>query len=201
MRNKFSELIKKGIASFTYYNVGPEIPEQDIICRKWNNIFSIPSDTHMHFVGDKRVITGRMVNITQDWEKFLISPFWGGINYKTSGGYMSPLDFLYKNNLRGEYTILNGEQCYILNNDLEEYSKNNPSPKLYKYVTLIDRIPKSSADLTKNSNNINDITECYKENLYDTIRALTESKQMKKYHWLTDGNYIYGYIKDSVVIL
>ena len=73
MRNKFTELIEQGVARFEYTPIAPEIPEQDPICRQYNNIWSIPSDTHMHLnheTGD-RYITGHMVGIASKWDSFV----------------------------------------------------------------------------------------------------------------------------------
>ena len=75
MRDKFSELIKQGVAEFNYTPISKNVPEADPICRMYNNIFSIPTDTHMSITdnGD-RVITGHMIN-TANWENFCSSCF------------------------------------------------------------------------------------------------------------------------------
>ena len=92
MRDKFSELINQGVAKFEYTPTIGSIPEQDPVCRAYNNIFSIPSDTHMSCLPDgNRVITGHMIN-TPKWESFVCSPFWGAVDFRTTG-YWCLCDF------------------------------------------------------------------------------------------------------------
>ena len=85
MRDKFSELIDKGVASFNYVPLTGNVPEQDPVCRAYNNIFSIPTDTHMSCLEDgRRVITGHMIK-TDDWNKFINSTCWGAVCFISTG--------------------------------------------------------------------------------------------------------------------
>ena len=75
MRNKFSDLIKDGVAPFKYTNLAQGTPCEDDLCRIYNNIFSIASDTHMSMLENgTRVITGHMIN-TPQWDNFICSFF------------------------------------------------------------------------------------------------------------------------------
>ena len=101
MRNKFTDLMNNPEFQFNYTPIIPSIPEQDLVCREYNNIFSIPSDTHMSVLRDNtRVITGHMIN-TPNWEKFICSPFWGAVKFSTSG-YNSLAHFLNHHGLCGQ---------------------------------------------------------------------------------------------------
>ena len=114
MRDRFSELIEKGVAEFHYTPIAPSIPEQDPICRSYNNIFSIPSDTHMSCLEDgRRVITGHKIGIKKDWDLFVNSCFWGAVDFRTTG-YYCVNDFLYKNGLEGHYDVINNDNVYIV---------------------------------------------------------------------------------------
>ena len=103
MRNKFTELIEQGVARFDYKPIAPEIPEQDFVCRMYNNIFSIPTDTHMFMDGDgTRYITGKLVSITEKFESFLYASQWMGVNFRHSG-YWSACQFLQSYGLYGKF--------------------------------------------------------------------------------------------------
>ena len=196
MRDRFSELIKQGVASFKSVPVGDALPNTDPICRQWNNIFSIPSNTHMHMVDGQRIITGRMVNITQDFEKFLISPFWGAVSYR-SCGYWCPSDFLYKQGLKGEYGTANGEQCYLV------YSSDEPvslPSAINAYITMGNKIPQPIAQLV-NNRDANKLKECFQENLNKTAQNMNESLYVKGNNWIVKGNNIIGMVGNEVIIL
>ena len=127
MRDRFSELIEKGVAEFRYTPIAPSIPEQDPICRSYNNIFSIPSDTHMSCLGDgRRVITGHKIGIKKDWNEFVNSCFWGAVDFRTSG-YYSVNEFLYKNGLAGHYDVINNDNVYIVEPMVEPTANKIPA--------------------------------------------------------------------------
>lgn len=114
MRDKFSQLIEQGVANFTYTKIGNDVPTNDPICRQYNNIFSMALDTHMD-IDDmgRRVITGHQIGIKKNWDLFLVSPTWGGIDFRTSGFYCLN-DFLYKNGLDGHYETINNDNVYVV---------------------------------------------------------------------------------------
>ena len=104
MRDKFSELIAQGVARFDYKPIAPEITEQDFVCRAYNNIFSIATDTHMHLDHETgiRYITGKIVSIKEKFDSFLCASQWMGVNFRHSG-YWSACNFLQMNGLTGQY--------------------------------------------------------------------------------------------------
>ena len=202
MRNSFTDLINMGVAKFSYNPIASEMPEDDIICRIYNNIWSIPSDTHMYYNKEtnERYITGHMVGITQKWDLFVCSGYWGAINFKSSG-YWSLCDFLHKNNLCGRYDMLNGEVIYkVIEINNSEIDNNISCPNCC--VTVESKIPQPISVLT-NDGNILKIKECFinKENLYDVCEALNNSIYVKGNNWTVNGNKIMCPIGNKTYIL
>lgn len=201
MRNKFTELINQGVARFDYTPVAPQIPEQDFICRQYNNIWSIPSDTHMHYNTEtgERYITGHMVGIQDKWSKFVCSCNWGAATFKTAG-YWSLCDFLHKNGLCGQESILNGETIYLvtpIEHD-EEMSCDCPTC----CITTESKIPLSVAQLTINGD-VMRIKECYhgKKNLYEVAQALNENIYVKGNDWAVVNESIMCPIGNKIYVL
>lgn len=88
MRNRFSELIEKGVASFEEKPVGSPIPTLDPMVKTYNNLWGALTDTHMSKVDDGYIITGTFVK-TPYWERFKYCSFWGSTNIKLGSGYNS----------------------------------------------------------------------------------------------------------------
>lgn len=197
MRDKFSELISQGVASFNYTNISKSIPEQDPICRMYNNIFSIPSDTHMSCLEDgTRVITGHMV-ATDKWEKFCMSCCWGAVEFRTTGVW-SVFDFLFSNNLEGRIGILNGDVVYIVTpmskESREAVMKNT-------VVTTESNIPQPVTVLTTTGNMMH-IQECFEsKDLFEIVKRLNESSYVKGNNWVPSNNGIVGLVGNTTYIL
>lgn len=194
MRDKFTELIEKGVAKFEYEPIAKPIPEQDMVCRMYNNIFSIPSDTHMSCLDNgTRVITGHMIN-TPKWGMFTCSPCWGAVNFRTAG-FWSVSDFLYKNMLTMEIGTLNGDVVAYIK-PLEITTKSKDLPK--SYVTTESQIPQPVRQLITDGR-IEHLQECY--NQEDVVKALNESLYIIGESWIQAGDKIIGLINNKVIIL
>lgn len=197
MRNKFTELIEQGVASFNYTNISKDIPEQDPICRMYNNIFSIPSDTHMSCLEDgTRVITGHMI-ATDKWEKFCMSCCWGAVEFRTSGVW-SVFDFLFSNNLEGRVGVLNGDVVYIVTpmskESREAVMKNT-------VVTTESNIPQPITVLTTTGNMMH-IQECFEsKNLIEIVKRLNESSYVKGNNWVPSNNGIVGLVGNTTYVI
>lgn len=205
MRNKFTELIEQGVARFDYTPVAPELPEQDPVCRMYNNIWSIPSDTHMfldHETG-VRYITGHMVSIPSKWDVFVYSNHWAAVNFRTTG-FWSLADFLQKNGLAGRMDVLNGEPVFRIEPipaNADMYGIAGPDTPT-QATTTESKIPVSVAVLT-NDNNIIRIKECYKgkKNLYSVCEALNDSIYVKGNDWTVVGDKLMCPIGNKTYIL
>ena len=143
MRSKFSDMIKQGVAKFEYTPIIKDTPETDIICKQYNNIFAMPTDTHMSMLEDgRRVITGSMIG-TRKWQDFLSLCQYANIDFRPTGFYCFD-DFLYKYRLCGEMGNLNGEVVYFLKpcetttNMYKESVVNEVSVKKVEYVPNFD---------------------------------------------------------------
>lgn len=194
MRDKFSELISKGVAKFEYEPIAQSIPEQDPVCRMYNNIFSIPSDTHMSCLKDgTRVITGHMIN-TDKWRSFMVSCHWGAVNFRTAG-YWSLYDFLYKMGLKAKIGVLNNDTvCFVL--PQEEKIKDLKTPK--SYTTTESKIPQPIHQLTTDGR-IEHIIECFQQE--DIVKALNESLYVKGCSWISGDDCIMGLVDNKVVVI
>ncbi len=113
MRDKFSDLIAAGVAKFNYTPLVPETPETDPLCRLYNNVFSIASDTHMSLLpSGERIITGHMI-ATPKWKQFVYASRWGAVDFRTSGYYCLS-DLLYKCGYEGDIASVNNDVVYLL---------------------------------------------------------------------------------------
>lgn len=199
MRNRFTELINQGVASFNYTPIAPEMPEQDIVCRMYNNIWSIPSDTHMHLdpMTGHRYITGHMVGITDKWDQFVCACNWGAVNFRTTG-YWCLCEFLQKNGLSGNYSVLNGDNVYLVTPIPAETAVNLPN----NVTTTESQIPAQITILT-NDNNPLRIKECFngKSSLYEVCEALNESIYVKGNNWIVNGDKVMCPIDNKVYVL
>lgn len=203
MRNKFTELIELGVAAFDYTPVAPEMPEQDYICRMYNNIWSIPSDTHMHLAedGTTRYITGHIIG-TPNWDKFVCACNWGAVDFRPTG-YWSLCDFLQTHGLRGEHSNLNGDNVYVVTPIEEMTSADNCDvccPTCY--VTTESQMPAQISTLSFDNNPIR-VKECYKgkSNLYEVCEALNDSIYVKGNNWTVNGNNVMCPIGNKVYVL
>lgn len=201
MRNKFSELVKQGIASFNYTPISHDTPEQDPICRMYNNIYSIPSDTHMSCLDDgSRVITGHMIN-TPQWSVFCRSCAWAAVDFRTSGCW-SLCDFLYKHGLKGEISTLNGDVVYkvipFTPDEKEEVKSSCSCPMTCN--TLESRIPIPITSLTNSGNKLH-LLECFNNPIEKVVEKMNESVWIKGNNWVPFENNIVGLIGDQIYIL
>lgn len=202
MRNKFTELINQGVAPFEYTPIAPNMPEQDYICRFYNNVWSIPSDTHMHLLEDgTRVITGHMIANNEKWKSFVCASSWGAVTFKTTG-YWSLCNFLQENGLCGDFGVLNGDVVYVVK-PIEEL--NSPVEDTYdvptSYTTTESQIPQPLADLVVDRDTLK-IRAAYKNNnLYDIANALNENLYIKGTEWTVNGNKLMCPIGNKICIL
>lgn len=204
MRNKFSELITQGVATgFKIRNIAPEIPVNDYICRTYNNIWSIPSDTHMCLDKEtgKRFITGSMIKKTEQWDRFLYSINWGAVSFKNSG-YWSLSDFLQKNGLKGCYSALNGDTVYEIDiiPKVDTIGYNYKCPDCC--ITSESKIPQNLAYIVKDNNSLH-IAECYndKSSLYEVAEALNNNIYVRGKDWTVVGENLMCPIGNKVFIL
>lgn len=202
--DRFSELISKGVAKFEYTPIANSIPEQCHVCRSYNNIFSIATDTHMSCLGDKKVITGHGVRDTEKFDKFIWSHQFMGVNFITAGVY-SFADWMTKYGLTGHYDILNGDYVYILEPgafDEEPVEDDIPSTMSFTTVTTDESsIPMSSKYLTTDIND-DSIKECIKDTYSETVKSLNESRFVRGNSWkvvnLHEGKHIVGEVSGKI---
>lgn len=199
MRNKFTELINQGVAKFEYTPIAPELPEQDMVCRMYNNIWSIPSDTHMHlnYENGDRYITGHMVGIEDRWNNFVTASNWGAVTFKTTG-YWSLCDFLQRHGLCGRKGVINGETVYIVSP-----IQAVPCPPCPGCCTTTEsRIPQPITILT-NNNDAFKVKECFdgKNDIYEVCEALNNSYYIKGENWTVSESKLLCPIGNKTYIL
>lgn len=197
MRDKFSELIKQGVAEFNYTPISKDVPEMDPICRTYNNIFAIPSDTHMNCLEDgRRVITGHMIN-TDKWCMFVQSCCWGAVDFRTSGTW-SVCDFLFRNGLEGKMGTLNGDVVYFVTPMSEEDRKALMKNQV---ITTESNIPMPITVLTTTGDMMH-IKECFDCNdIKETVRRMNESTRVVGNNWVPTETGIAGLVGDKVYVI
>lgn len=196
MRNKFTDLMNSDIASFKYTPITSDKPDTDPICRTYNNIFSIPTDTHMSITADgERIITGHMIN-TQHWGNFCCSWCWGAVDFRTSGVW-SLCDFLYKNGLKGEIASLNGDVVYkiVAREPGEKCQACSLCPNSFN--TNESKIPHPITELTLSGNKLH-IMECFGESVDIVAKKMNESTWVKGSNWVPFDNQIVGLVGNQV---
>lgn len=199
--DKFSELIKAGVAEFKYTPIASSIPTQCPICRAYNNVYSMANDTHLSLLDDGRyVITGHAIRDRRNFDSFLYNCCWGAVDFTTSG-LSAPCNFFSSNKLRGHYDILNGDQVYILEPIVDEGS-NCPNVCPDGVLTADSSIPESLRVLTTDSN-ADHIKECFKQK--DVAKALNEDIHVYGTNWtvvgLSDGDHLVSVGKNKTYIL
>jgi len=186
--DKFSELIAKGVAAFETRPVAPAVPAACPICRAYNNIFSIATDTHMSPQDDGTfVITGHLIGSKNKFDQFQYANYYGGVNFGTAG-YWSFSDFMRKNDLRGKYDIMNNEPVYVLSKIQRDENGQIVASDCDcvacsgSFTVGESIIPITVGFLSKN-HNVNDVKECFKENVFETTKALNESRDVIGKNW------------------
>jgi hypothetical protein len=198
MRNKFTDLINQGVAQFEYTPISGDMPNTDPICRAYNNIFSLASDTHMSMLEDgRRVITGHIIN-TPKWELFINNCCYGAINFKPSG-YWCMSDFLCKNSLTGRIGQLNGDVVYFV--EMRDEGDDNICMNCPCVChTTESKIPQQIHIITNSGNKLH-VVECFQGNVYETCKRLNESTWIKGNNWVPSNNGIVGLVGDTVYVL
>lgn len=220
MRNKFTDLIKAGVAAPHYVDGvhGHSTPITCPIVRYYNNVFSIPSDTHMSIMNDGRyVITGSIV-ATPKWDEFMNSLFWGAVSFYDSGA-RTVGSFLYRNGFSsGHRETINGEIVYVLDKaplkglSVTGLSETDPiMPVSYNVVhdrrnpILSDKRPHVSESAsqplsrltTSRSTSISSLWN--PSSLYETAKSLNESAGVKGDEWYVYEGNVWGIVDGQVV--
>lgn len=178
--DKFSELIKNGVAAFNHQTIAPEIPVVCPLCRTYNNTFGAATDTHMSPLEDGTwIITGHIISDHKKFDRFLWASTYAGVNFDHSG-YNSLTQMMYQNHLAGRYDVVNGDNVYIL------YNADTDGPRDIKpavsFTTNVSSIPQSVRFATT-SGKVSDMQECYKETVDETVAKLNESRYVLGNNW------------------
>lgn len=206
MRDKFSEMIARGIAKFEYTSYIPSIPSSDYISRTYNNIFGLVTDTHMTKTGkDTWTITGHFLKNKDGWMKFIYSSYRGGVVFAPYG-YYSLYDFLDKNQLYfQDYGILNGDTVAIITTkpqieDTVSATSREETTAPIVYHTTESLIPQNIANISMN-NDKTDIDICFSSNPYVFLKNLNNSPKIKGNKWIRFGDNIIGEFGKKIYIL
>lgn len=188
--DKFSELIAKGVASFDYVDI---VNHDDCsVCRSYNNIFGVATDTHMTCVDDKYVVTGHIISTQNKFDDFIWSRQYNGV-YFQHAGFNSLSEWMQKNNLKGGYGVVNNDNVYIMTAKTEEDTDAGLPADIKTPTAMItfntdeSMIPQSVRFITK-TNSVSDFTVC------EDLKSLNESKAVYGDNWcvayLSDGPHL-----------
>jgi hypothetical protein len=193
MRDKFTELVNAGVASFDYTNISSNKPNTDELCKFYNNVFSIPSDTHMSLLDDgRRVITGHMIN-TQNWENFVSSCCWGAVDFRHSGAW-SVCNLLKNHGLCLQLGQLNGDVVNFVV-PCEPAAQCGCCPQYCS--TSISKMPVAVASLTTSGCHEH-FAECIKGNVDEAAENLNASKWVLGSNWMSYEEGVVGLIGNKV---
>ena len=123
MRDRFSDLINKGVAAFQERPVGSPIPTLDPMVKAYNNLWGLLTDTHMSAVEDGYIITGTFLK-TQYWEGFKYASYYGSTNIRLGSGYYSLENMVYSNGYEMKPDIYNGD--YVIRLTKRPEPSTNP---------------------------------------------------------------------------
>lgn len=208
MRNKFTELMSANNSNPSYGCCqAPHIksmPEQDYICRYYNNIFGVITDTHMSCDDNGvRIITGHIIG-TPNWNKFLYSRYWGGVDVCNNDPSRPCClaDFLSKLGLVGSYTSINNDAAYAVTADMDGYSGDMMPTPPQSYQTTESKIPQSLSNLTTDGN-IGHILKCYENslNFRQVANKLNESQFIRGNNWFSYGDKLIFQTGQTSIIL
>lgn len=141
MRNKFTDLIDAGVASFSYK--GPEeytnpLADSTYICRIFNRHWGLLTDSNLRVIDGEYIVTGGAARREGEWDQLVYSRFWGGHDFASSG-FCTLGEFLYRNGFESERTVLNGDHVIRL------IPRVTTDPALYNAVAVVrtteSRIP------------------------------------------------------------
>lgn len=191
MRNKFSELVSQGVASFKPTPLAGAVPQNCPICRTYNNIWGIATNTHASNIDGRPVITGTRVGWDDDWTLLCYTPYIGGYNFKTAG-YYSLSEFLYQVELRPNVCTINGQRAIELLPREEECCSDM---KCNSYTTSESNIPHPIKDL-------GNIQECLmSSSLREAARKMNVMPSVVGEHWHVYEDTIVGLVNGKSVIL
>lgn len=196
MRNKFTELVQQGVATFSPKPIAQEVPENDPICREYNNLFGLVSDTHMSCTPEGgRIITGHMIG-TKKWDEFATSHVWG--TFEIDNGYWSLADWAYHHNFKLVRCL--GRDCTICVEDIPVTPSELKVSIPQSYTTSESKIPQNIIGLTTNGD-VMKVKECFGDTIEMVVKNLNESIYIKGNNWIHNGENIMGLVGNKVYIL
>lgn len=199
MRNKFTELVNQGVAKFEYQPIAPTTPSTCPMCRLYNGIWGILTDTHMACVetpeGCKTYITGTFVSNKDKWAALNFSSYWGGATFQSTG-YMSLSEFFYKHGVTPREVTLNGQPAIELVPIDSEPVDIMAVPGTY--ATSESAIPQPVRFLLSER----DFNECLScSTIKDVVDALNESKYIPGSHWHVYEHTLVGMVNGKTIIM
>lgn len=205
--DRFSELISNGVAAFNHTPVADSMSCP--VCREYNNIFSIATDTHMACLEDgRKVITGHLIADKEKFDTFIWSCQFMGVDFRHSKVNCFA-QWMDNHGYKGEYSSINGDVVYIVSDrtsedDPEKVGKIIPTPTVFSYTTESNHIPVSVRFLSRRGD-IEDLNECFKQDIYETVKAMNEHRYIIGNQWgvahMSDGPHIIGNISGQNCIL
>lgn len=184
MRNKFSEWISKGIASFKHTSRETVCPTFDLgdsyMIKTYNNMWGMPTDTQMAKLDDGRlVITGRFVQ-SPSWYDFRQSSHWYAVDF-TNSGLFSLDAWLYSLKKDLKQTQVNGEMAW----EVVDFQMEVPSQYYATTVTTSEsKIPKYNLNFIERvPGTINQILNFSKDH-EDLIKGLNENCNVRGNNWI-----------------
>lgn len=184
--DRFSELIKQGVAKFEYKpitgNITDTYPQDSVsqMIRNYNNLYSIATNTHMSRTSDgKIIISGTLVKDEKYFDTFLCSCWYKNLTFQKC-----PANFLRDYGYIGHREILNGDTVYVLELLTEHPELAQVQLSQDNCVAALEGGIPRNVRFISTSGNFEDVKECVTE---DTAKSLNESKYIIGDNWTLVG--------------
>lgn len=191
MRNKFSELVAAGVATFNHVPIAPQTPCHDPICHTYNNLWGVLTDTHMSCTDGRYIITGTFVGDPKKWSNLKYAPNWGGCRFIDSG-YYTLSEFLFRVGYDATVTDINGQLAIELI-PCEDCACT--AIKGVAYTTHESQFPQPIARLGR-------VQECFNAgSLREVAKNMNNSSVVEGNRWHVSDDKIVGEAFGKTVIL
>lgn len=172
-----------------YFPPQPHNTSNDYICREYNNLWGILSDTHMIKHGEDYIITGSMTG-TNKFESFITMGQIENMPVQYAGGLGQKVPFykyMWQMGYQGEHTQFNGDTAFRFTKR-PEYQPI-PQGTSITYTTSDSFIPKPIKQLGENA--------IEKLHRYENVEQMNEDFTFKGNSWMVYENCLI--INDGLV--
>lgn len=191
MRNKFTDLVNAGVASFNPEPIAPDTAGSLNISRTYNNIWGVLTDTHMSYVDGRCIITGTLLSDPDKFCKLCCSTSWGGMVFKTTG-WTSLTEFFRTFNFKPVIVSINNQPAAELVPDSDD-AVADVKPRAI--TTSESRLPQHYSVL----GNLDECKDC--NSLGEMAHIMNRSSIIRGENWHVFDGKLVGFEGNRTLIL